>query len=311
MYKRTLVFSTALLLSGMAIGSANAQVTTTTTKTEVIQNADGSYSVIEYPVGKEVVVNLLPSGTVVSSKGVARVMRAADGTKVVVDLTGVQGDMSNVYAYAVDPSGATTLLGPVTINAGTGRAEFTTPLNQFMVVLSPNEGLTTYDPTTTTYVYRSEVPKGYAIVPRRITSSGGTKSVATAETVGSTYDVPLLGVSKWNNKTNEVRIKFGGELQGLDGKAYLKRQGPKTQIKMRFGDMRKVPQNKRLVLWASPGDGTYTKIGQVVNTGGRDESEIRGEVALTDFGLFMTAEDVDVTTPTSRIYSTFTVPVRR
>jgi len=308
MYKKTLVFSAALLLSGMAAGSTQAQVTTTTTKTEVVQHADGSYSVIEYPVGKEVMVNLTPNGTLVGSKGMAHVMRTADGTKVIVDLNGVTGDMSNVYAYAVDPSGATTLLGPVAINSGTGRAEFMTPMNQFMLLLSPNEGLTTYD-SSTTYVYRSEAPKGYAIVPRRVTSMGGTKSVARAESVGSTYDVPLLGIPKWNGKTNEVRIKFDGELSGLDGKAYLKPEGTKTQIKMRFSDMNKVPANKRLVLWASSPDGSYTKIGQVIHAGGkRDEAEIRGEVALTDFGLFMTAEDVDVTVPTSRIYSTFRMP---
>ena len=307
MNKRALILSTAMMISGIAVGTAGAQVTTTTTTktTEVVQNADGTYSVIEYPVGKEVVVNLLPDGTMVKTPGVARIMRNADGTKVVVDLNGVSGDMKSVYAYAVDPAGATTLLGPVTINAGTGKAEFTTPLNQFMVVLSPSEGLTTYD-TSTTYVYRSEAPKGYAIVPRRITSSGGTKSVATADRVSSTYDVPMLGVPKWNGKTTEVRIKFDGELSGLDGKAYLKPEGGKTQIKMRFGDMKKIPANKRLVLWASGADGSYTKIGQVVNAGKRDESEIRGEVAMTDFGLFMTAEDVDVTVPTSRIYSTFT-----
>ncbi len=308
MFKKTLVFSAAVLFSGMAVGSSQAQVMTTTTKTEVVQHADGSYSVIEYPVGKEVMVNLMPNGTMAGSKGMAHIMRTADGTKVVVDLNGVSGDMSSVYAYAVDPSGATTLLGPVTVNAGTGRAEFMTPMNQFMLVLSPTEGMTTYDPTTT-YVYRSEAPKGFAIVPRRITSMSGTKSVARGEAVSSTYDVPLLGIPKWNGKTNEVRIKFDGELSGLDGKAYLKPEGSKTQIKMRFSDMKKIPANKRLVLWASSPDGSYTKIGQVINAGGkRDEAEIRGEVAMTDFGLFMTAEDVDVTVPTSRIYSTFRMP---
>src|SRR6476620_4433874 len=307
MSKKLLTFSIGAVLSVSAAGVAYGQqtVTTTTKKTEVVQNSDGTYTVIEYPVGKEVMVNLMPGTTVVGSKGMAHILRSADGTKVVLDLSGVKGDTSNIYAYAVDPTGAPTLLGPVTLTNGTGHAEFTTPMDKFMVVLSPAEAMTTYDPTTV--YYRSELPKGYAIVPRVQTDS--LKAVATADSVGSTYEVPLLGVPKMGGKTTEVRVKFSGDLQGLDGKAYLKPEGGKTSIKMRFGDMKKVPMNKRFVLWASSPDGQYTKLGQVVNAGGRDESEIRSETALTDFGLFLTMEDTDVTTPTSRTYSVFsTVP---
>jgi hypothetical protein len=307
MSKKLLTLSIGAVLSVSGATAAFGQQTTTTTttkKTEVVQNADGTYTVIEYPVGKEVVVNLAPGTTVTGSKGVARVMRSADGTKVAVDLSGVTGDTKSIYAYAVDPSGRPTLLGPVTLTNGTGRAEFTTPLNQFMVVLAPTESMSTYDPTSV--YYRGELPQGYAIVPRVQTST--LKAVATADQVGSAYDVPLLGVPKMGGKTTEVRVKFSGELDGLDGKAYLKPEGGKTSIKMRFGDMKKVPMNKRFVLWASSPDGSYTKLGQVINTGGRDESEIRTETALTDFGLFLTMEDVDVAAPTSRTYSVFSVP---
>ena len=76
---------------------------------------------------------------------------------------------------------------------------------------------------------------------------------------------------------------------------------------MKFDDMNKVPKGKRFVLWASSPDGTYTRIGQVFNSGKKDEAEIKGETTLDDFGLFMTVEDTDVTIPTSRIYSTFAV----
>jgi hypothetical protein len=305
MSKKLLTLSIGAVLSVSAAGTAFGQTTTTTTtttKSQVVQNADGSYSVIEYPVGKEVMVNLAPGTTVVGSKGMAHIMRSADGTKVAVDLSGVKGDTTSLYAYAVDPAGTPTLLGPVTLTNGTGRAEFTTPMDKFMVVLAPTESMSSYDPTTV--YYRSEVPQGYAIVPRVQTST--LKAVASAEQVGSTYEVPLLGVPKMGGKTTEVRVKFSGDLQGLDGKAYLKPENGKTSIKMRFGDMKKVPMNKRFVLWASAPDGTYTKLGQVINSGGRDESEIRTETALTDFGLFLTMEDTDVTTPTSRTYSTFT-----
>lgn len=105
------------------------------TKKEVVVNPDGSYTVIEYPVNKEVTVNLLPSATVTGAKGLARVMRSANGTKVVFDLNGAPTDWSNVYAYAIDPTGNPTLLGPITFTNGVGKAEFTTPMNQFMLVL--------------------------------------------------------------------------------------------------------------------------------------------------------------------------------
>jgi hypothetical protein len=231
-------------------------------------------------------------------------VRAADGTKVVLDVNGVT-TAGNMYVYAVDPSGRSTLLGPLTVTNGVAKAEFMTPMNQFMLVLSPTEGLTTYDPTTA-YVFRSAVPTGYAVVPR--VRTGDSNAVATADIVTATYEVPLLNVPSFKDDT-EVRVKFDGDLAGLDGKAYIDPQPGKTAVKMRFGDMKKVPMNKRFVLWAKSPDGQYTKLGQVVNTGGRDEGEIRSETALKDFGLFLTVEDVDVTTPTSKIYSVFTVPV--
>jgi hypothetical protein len=298
----------AVFLSAFMVNGVFAQ--DTVKKTEVIQNADGTYTVIEYPVGKEVVVNLTPNATLAGAKGIAHVVRTADGTKVVLDLTSVPGDTSSYYAYAVDPAGNPTFLGPVAVDKGLGRAEFTTPMNQFMLVLSGTEGLKTVD--NTAVVFRSEVPAGYAVVPVRVTSSGGTKSVAVTDTVGSTYDVPLLNVPSFGNKTQEIRINFGGELGGLKGKAYIDpgKAAGVSQVKMRFDDMKMAPKDKRFVLWASAPDGTYTKLGQVINTGDRQESEIRSETALKDFGLFVTVEDTDVTTPTSKTYSVFSVAPR-
>jgi len=303
--RNSLLASAALLAFGVTSFAQETTTTTTTTmKKDVVVNSDGSYSVIEYPVNKEVTVNLLPSTAIAGGKGVARIARSANGTKVYFDVNGVPSDMSNVYAYAIDPSGTPTLLGPINFANGVGKAEFTTPMNQFMLVLSPEQNLSSWD-NSATYAFRSDAPQGFAIVPRRITST--TKAVAGATEVGSAYDVPMLGVPKFNGKTTEVRVKFSGDLAGLDGKAYLKPEGGKTSIKMRFGDMRKVPTNKRFILWASGSDGTFTKIGQVVNSGSRDEAEIRGETAMNDFGLLLTLEDVEVDRPTSRTWSAFTV----
>jgi hypothetical protein len=133
--------------------------------------------------------------------------------------------------------------------------------------------------------------------------------VAVTDKVASTYEVPLLGIPSFGDNTTEIRIDFGGELAGLKGKAYIDaKKGGARQVKMRFDDMKYAPKEKRFVLWASAPDGTYTKLGQVVNSGKRQESEIRSETELRDFGLFVTVEDKDVTNPTSPTYSAFTIP---
>lgn len=308
MYKLSKNFALAALLALSLVFVANAQ------DKKIVLNSDGSYSVIEYPVDKEVTVKLLPMRGVTST-GKARVMRTANGTKVYFDVNGAPGDWKEVYAYAVDPTGASTFLGPITFANGIGTGEFETPGSQFMLVLSSKEGMTMYDPSTT-YFFRSEVPAGYTVIPQgkvthveTVTSSDTTGATATTTmtttTTTSSYDVPMLGIAKYKGNTTEFRMHFGGELKGLDAKAYLKPVGGKTQIRMKFDDMQKVPQDKRFVLWTSGPEG-YTKIGQVIHAGNKDTSEIRGETALSDFGLFLTVEDTDVDHPTSRVYSTFT-----
>ena len=297
-----LKFASRFLFLVLVTGLTASFVPGQDTVKQVVKNADGTYTVIEYPVGKEVIVSLTPSATVSGAKGVAKVLRSADGTKVWLDVSGAPADTTTYYAYAVDPSGVPTLLGPLTFDKGIAKAEFTTPMNQFMVVLSPNETLAAIEPATT--VFWSEVPTGYAVVPRRVTSS--SKAVATAQPADSVYDVPLLGIPSFKN-TTEVRVNFVGELQGMDGKAYIDQGKGKTQVKMRFADMKKAPVNKRFVLWAASADGKYTKLGQVVNTGRGDEGEIRSETALKDFGLLVTVEDTDTDRPVSRTFGTFTV----
>lgn len=291
------------------VGSIAAQdVTVTKTKKEIVQNPDGSYTVIEYPVGKEVSINLTPVTTVTGSTGVARVMRAADGTKVWVDLSGVPSATTSIYAYAVDPAGMPTLLGPITVTDGTAKAEFSTSLNQFMLVLSPTEGLTAID-TATPIFYRSALPAGYAVVPRQVSEK---RVVAVAPSVVSresaAYDVPLLNVGTFPDTEREVKLKFDGELTGLEAKAYIKREKGLTKVRMHFDDMKKVPAKTRFTLWTYSPEGQYAKLGQVINSGKRDEAAIKSETTLADFGLFITAEDADVTVPTSKVYSVFTIP---
>lgn len=294
----------AVMVSAQTPTPTPTSTATTPTATRIVQQADGTYTVIEYPVGKEVVVDLTPGTMLTGAKGNARVLRSADGTKVWLDVNSLTGDSKVVHAYTVTSDGATSYLGPVTINGGVGKAEFATPLDKFMVVLSPNEGVSAWD-TTTPVFFRSAVPTGFAVVP--VVKTDVDKAVAGTAEVASTYNVPMLGVPSFTGKTNEVRVKFSGDLSGLTGKAYIKQEKGTNQIKMRFDNMKDVPANTRLVLWAAAPDGKYTKLGQVVNSGQREESEIRSETALKDFGLFVTLESVDVTTPTGRTYSAFTL----
>jgi len=215
------------------------------------------------------------------------------------------GDWKSVYAYAVDPAGRATYLGPIDFSSGAGKAEFTTPGDQFMLVVSPTEGMTTYDPTTN-YYFRSDVPAGYKVIPRHPMVMSSSSSVDMVQTGPVTYDVPMLGMASYKGKTTTLKLDFAGELSGLQAHAYLKPVGGKTQIRMTFDDLQKAPMGKRFVLWTSGPEG-YTKIGQVIHAGKKDTAEIRGETAMSDFGLFLTAEDIDVDRPTSRVYSTFTV----
>lgn len=44
------------------------------------------------------------------------------------------------------------------------------------------------------------------------------------------------------------------------------------------------------MLWAVSADNKYTKLGQVVNTGQRNEAEIKSETTLNAFGLLITLQ---------------------
>jgi hypothetical protein len=251
----------------------------------------------------------MPRGTF-HGKGMARVMRAADGTKISFDLAGLPTTTTSYYAYAVDPNGTPTLLGPLTVTNGVATAEFMTPMDKFMLVLSPKEGMTTYDPSDV--VLLSEVPNGYTVVPR------GTTVVTTTTTTSvdgpvmmqtAAYQVPLLNVSSFGEKVMTADLHFReGELKGLDAHAHIHRHPDSgTTVRVEFNDLKKVSPTKRFVLWAYAPDGTYTRLGQIYNYKNRDEAKIEAKTTLTDFGLLMTVEDTDVTVPTSTVWSVFKV----
>lgn len=289
----------ALTMTGTALAQQTSTTTTTTqTQTTAVRNADGSWTVVEYPVGQETVVNLTPTTVIPNATGTARVLRTASGTTVQLNLSGLTGDVSNLNLYAVDPVGHVTLLGPITASNGAATFTTTTPLNRFMLVLSPEANLTAITPETRV-VLRSAVPQGLAVVP--LSSRGERDGAAVGEKVAATttmggtpaYAAPMLGIPGFRRGTDtEMNIKFSGEMTGARANVYLepRKDGP-TTIRMRFHELKEAPGGKVYVLWAVSPDNKYVKLGQIVNTGQRNEAEIRTETSLPDFGLFVTLEE--------------------
>ena len=153
-------------------------------------------------------------------------------------------------------------------------------------------------------MHTSEVPTGYAVVPKRVSEN---QVAEVRGDVRTAYNVPLLNISTFPDTEKELKMKFTGELEGLEAKAYIDREKGTTKVRMHFDDMKKVPPKTIFTLWTISPEGEYAKLGQIVAGGKRDEAVIKSETALTDFGLFITAEDTTVTVPTSRVYSIFSV----
>jgi len=290
-----LVLSSAALALGQTTTTTVKQTPTTVTKT--VQHPDGTFTVIEYPVGKEVKINLNPVAST-NGKGVATILRDDDGTRIVLNLTDVPADVTGLNLYAVDDAGAVTSLGPVAVSNGVGTFTATTPLNKFMLVASPDAGLTTYDPNTKVF-FRSDVPSGFAVVPyashgERDGMPVGERVSAVSTTGGSTsYSVPMLNIPGFRRGTDtQMKIKFSGAMTGARANVSIepRKDGP-TEVRLRFHELKEAPAGQVYVLWAVAPDNKYVKLGQIVNAAGRNEAEIRSETELKDFGLLVTAED--------------------
>lgn len=279
-----------------------------TTVTKTVQNPDGTYTIIEYPVKKEVTLNLTPVH-IQGATGVATILRDDDGTRIKLNLTNVPADVTALTLYAVDDKGALTALGPVAISNGVGTLATTTPLSKFMLVASPESALTAYD-ANTAVVFRSAVPEGFAVIPVASSASGervaavaapATTAVVTAPSatapatavVTTQYTAPMLGIPTFKKGDDtKIKVDFSGALSGARANVFITPQkGGATKVEMKFHDLKEGPTGKKFIAWAVGANGEYVKIGEVVNTGNRNEAEIKSEVALADFGLLVTMED--------------------
>jgi hypothetical protein len=282
---------------GLATAAFALGQTTTTTVTKTVQNPDGSYTVIEYPAKKEVTVNLSPVG-ITGAKGIATILRDDDGTRIKLNLTNVPAEVTSLNLYAVDDSGAVTPLGPIAISNGAGTLAAAAPLTKFMLIASPDSDVSAYSPETKV-LFRSAVPEGYAVVP--VTSARGEK-VAAVSTPGATpanpYSVPMLNIPAYKKGDDtKIKVDFSGALTGARANIFItpRKDGP-TEVNMRFHELKEVPAGQTFILWAVSPDNSFVKLGQVVNTPGRNEAEIKSETPLKDFGLLVTMEDASLKT---------------
>jgi hypothetical protein len=303
MSKRISILATALLIistAAFAAGQTDPQMpqtktTTTTTVTKTVQNPDGSYTVIEYPLKKEVQITMTPV-SLTNSKAIGTILRDDTGTKVVLNLTDVPADVTAINVYAVDDTGAVVPLGPVVLANGTGKFSTTTPLSKFMLIAAPDDSLTAYDPNGKIF-FRSAVPEGFAVIPHTTNPMGEKVGASTAPvtTPASLYTVPMLNIPAYKKGDDtKMKINFSGAMTGARANVFImpRKDGP-TEVKLRFHELKEAPAGKVFTVWAVSPDNSFVKLGQVVNTPGRNEAEIRSEVALKDFGLLVTMEDAN------------------
>lgn len=293
------IFGAALLSFSLAIVAA-AQ-TTTITKVQTVQNADGTYTIVEYPVGKETVVALNPVG-ISGATGTATILRDANGATIKVNLTSLPADVSAMNLYAVDPTGAVTALGPIEIANGVGTFTTTTPLTRFMLLTSPDVNLTAYDPNTKIF-FRSAVPTGLTVIPvgdattaatAVVTTPVGTQ-VAAVSTNVTDYTVPMLGIGNFTKGAEaKFRVDFTGPMEGAHAhvKVEPKKNGRLSEVRMDFEQLKQAPKGLAYVLWAVSPNNEFQRLGSIINVRGRNEAQIKGETAFDDFGLMLTTEDV-------------------
>jgi hypothetical protein len=291
------ILATVVLAFTTAFAQEQTQ-TTTTTVTKTVQNSDGTYTIIEYPVGKEVNLQLNPVA-LTGATGTATILRDANGTTVKLNLTGVPAEVTSVNLYAVDQTGKTTSLGPIAVNSGAGTFTGTTPLTSFMLVASPEASLASYDANTKIF-FRSAVPEGFAVIPYK--SRGDRDGAAVGERVSATttpgttpataYQVPMLNIPGFRKGTDtHMKINFTGAMTGARANVSIepRKDGP-SQVQVRFHELKDAPSGQVYALWAVSPDNKFVKLGQIVNVAGRNEAEIKSETSLPDFGLLITME---------------------
>jgi len=282
-------FIIALAVTALLLLAASVAFGQTTTVTKTVQNPDGTYSIIEYPVGKEVAVTLDPV-SLPGASGTMTVLRDSSGTTIKVNLRGLPADVTSLNVYAIDPNGVATLIGPVPVSDGNGVLSTTAQLGKFMIVASPDT-IATYTPETKVY-FRSRVPEGFAVVPFSRNPIG--EQVAAVSTGGETsaYAVPMLNIPAYRTgKESKLKVDFAGAMEGARANVFIEpHKDGRTEVNFRFHDLKEAPRGQVFTVWAVSPDNHFEKLGRILNSRGRNEAEIKAETTLPDFGLLVTME---------------------
>ena len=308
------VLGAAMLLLSLAAVSVSQAQTGTVTKVQTVQNPDGTYTIVEYPVGKTTVVTLNPVG-LSGATGTATILRDPNLTTIKLNLNSLPTDITAMNVYAVDPAGVVTLLGPIEVANGIGTFATTTPLSKFMLVTSPDADLTAYAPTTHIY-FRSAVPAGLTVIPltNAVGEQVGAVAVPTSVpttmptevtvvpttdvVVPSDYTVPMLGIPTFKRGDDtKLKVNFSGAMEGARANIFIepRKHGNVTQVRMRFHQLKEAPKGQGYILWAVSSDNQFQRLGEIINVKGRNEAEIKSETSFNDFGLLLTTEDRSLT----------------
>ncbi len=272
---------------------------------------DDTWTVVEYPEGQEIVVELNSPSR--SAKGSARVLRGGNEVTIIVVVNGLNQEDSAQHVYVVDSMGNASLLGDLTLADGAGSLDAKTALSKFMLVVSPEDELTTIGPETKVAL-RSAIPNGFTVVakdksddlatadssPETLTEPG----MAMAETPD--YDVFLLNVGSLKRGSNTMlKANFSGGFAGIRASIEIKPQknGP-AQIKMRFINLKEPPEGTQYVLWQAAPDNSYSILGRLPQADKKNETRMNVETSAPDFGLFITFENADASTPAGSIVAT-------
>lgn len=299
----------------VAVGMITVYGTTRTLASSLPQ--DDTWTVVEYPEGQEVVVELKPGSSTPEAKGTARVMRSGAETTINLDVSGVAGESAQ-QVYIVDSLGNATLLGTLAVTDGAGSLSAKTALSKFMIVVSPETDLTTIG-SETKVALSSVVPSGFTVIAKEKIPEPATVEPAPVtdqmepsptETAAYTpqYEVPLLGIDSLKRGANTtMRANFSNGFESTKASVLVKPQknGP-TQIKMRFTNLKEAPEGTQYLVWQVGSDNSYTLLGQLTQTARKRESMIDAETALPDFGLLITFENAQASTPMGSAVATIT-----
>jgi len=285
--KRKLI--TALAVLTLLLAAAAAAAYGQERPATAVENPDGTYSIVEYPIGTEVGVPL-NAISIPGASGTMTVLRDPNGTTIKVNLRGLPPEITSLNVYAIDPDGAATLIGPVPVSQGIGVLTTTAKLGKFMIVASPDT-IASYSPDTR-IVFRSAVPEGFAVVPFRRHPRDEKVGAVSTEGETSGYNVPMLNIPAYRTgKDTKLKVDFAGEMEGARANVFIEpHKDGRTEVNFRFHDLKEAPRGQVYTVWAVSPDNQFEKLGQILNSRGRNEAEIKAETSLPDFGLLVTME---------------------